>query len=52
MNTANTGFSQSLLGFPTDRSHSETIIRPNKEISVFRVRRLKILGRVGTHILF
>ena len=25
-------------------------IRPNKELSVFRIMGLKILGRVGTHI--
>ena len=28
------------------------MVRPNKEISVFRVTGLKILGRVGTHIFF
>ena len=27
-------------------------IKPNKKISVFRVTGLKILGRVGTHIIF
>ena len=27
-------------------------IGPNKKISVFRVMGLKILGRVGTHIIF
>ena len=27
-------------------------IMPNKEISVFRVMDLQILGRVGTHIFF
>ena len=27
-------------------------LRPNKKISVFRITGLKILGRVGTHILF
>ena len=27
-------------------------IRPNKKISVFRVTGLKILCRVGTHIIF
>ena len=27
------------------------VIRPNKKISVFRVTGLKILGRVGTHII-
>ena len=27
-------------------------LRPNKEISVFRVTGLKILGRVGTHFFF
>ena len=27
------------------------LLRPNKKINVFRVTRLKILGRVGTHIL-
>ena len=26
--------------------------RPNKKISVFQVRGLKILGRVGTHVFF
>ena len=26
-------------------------LRPNKKISMFRVTGLKILGRVGTHIL-
>ena len=26
-----------------------SLLRPNKEISVFRVTGLKILGRVGTH---
>ena len=30
---------------------SMVLIRPNKKISVFRVTGLKILGRVGTHIL-
>ena len=29
-----------------------SIIRPNKKISVFRVTGMKILGRVGTHIFF
>ena len=29
-----------------------TQVRPNKEISVFLVTGLKILGRVGTHIFF
>ena len=28
------------------------VIRPNNKISVFLVTGLKILGRVGTHILF
>ena len=27
-------------------------LRPNKKINVFRVTGLKILGRVGTHIIF
>ena len=27
-------------------------VRPNKKISVFRVKSLNILGRVDTHILF
>ena len=28
------------------------LIRPNKNVSVFRVTGLKILGRVGSHIFF
>ena len=28
------------------------LARPNKKISVFRVTCLKMLGRVGTHIIF
>ena len=28
------------------------MIRPNKEINVFQVTGMKILGRVGTHIFF
>ena len=28
------------------------LLRPNKKISVFLVTGLKILGRVGTHIIF
>ena len=31
---------------------SENVIRPNKKISVFPATGLKLLGRVGTHILF
>ena len=30
----------------------QVMIRPNKEISVFRVTGMKRLGRVGTHIFF
>ena len=33
-------------------SCSDTVRRPNKKISVFRVTGLKILGRVGTHVFF
>ena len=28
------------------------LIRPNKNVSVFRVTGLKMLGRVGSHIFF
>ena len=28
---------------------NESMLRPNKKITVFRVTSLKILGRVGTH---
>ena len=44
---SNIGISTKCLGL-----FSRQLLRPNKEISVFRVTGLKILGRVGTHIFF
>ena len=40
------------IDFEAEMLHTVLEFRPNKKISVFRVPGLKILGRVGTHILF
>ena len=32
------------------KGSEQYLVRPNKKISVFRVKGLKTLGRVGTHI--
>ena len=41
--------------FPTETAHAICVffgLRPYKKISVFRETHLKILGRVGIHIIF